>query len=76
MKRVLITGAAGFIGFHLARALAARGDHVVAVDNFVRGERDAALKTLADEGKLPAAKVAEAIRKYGLNADKINPLYA
>ena len=36
----------------------------------------AALKTLADEGKLPLAKVAEAIRKYGLNADKINPLYA
>ncbi len=36
----------------------------------------AALKTLADEGKLPAAKVADAIRKYGLNADKINPLYA
>ncbi len=36
----------------------------------------AALKTLADEGKLPLAKVAEAIKKYGLNADKINPLYA
>ena len=36
----------------------------------------AALKTLADEGAVPAAKVAEAIAKYGLNADKINPLYA
>ena len=36
----------------------------------------AALKSLADEGQLPAAKVAEAIKKYGLNADKINPLYA
>jgi pyruvate dehydrogenase E1 component len=36
----------------------------------------AALKALADEGKLPAAKVAEAIQKYGINADKINPLYA
>ncbi|MEW6705956.1 MAG: pyruvate dehydrogenase (acetyl-transferring), homodimeric type [Pseudomonadota bacterium] len=36
----------------------------------------AALKALADEGKLPAEKVAEAIRKYGINADKINPLYA
>ncbi|MDP1690493.1 MAG: pyruvate dehydrogenase (acetyl-transferring), homodimeric type [Burkholderiaceae bacterium] len=36
----------------------------------------AALKALADEGTLPLAKVAEAIKKYGLNADKINPLYA
>ncbi len=36
----------------------------------------AALKSLADEGALPAAKVAEAIRKYGIDADKLNPLYA
>jgi pyruvate dehydrogenase E1 component len=36
----------------------------------------AALKALADEGKVPAAKVAEAITKYGIKADKINPLYA
>jgi len=36
----------------------------------------AALKALADEGALPAAKVAEAIKKYEINADKINPLYA
>jgi pyruvate dehydrogenase E1 component len=36
----------------------------------------AALRGLTDEGKLPAAKVAEAIAKYGINADKINPLYA
>jgi len=36
----------------------------------------AALKALADEGTLPAAKVAEAITKYGINADKVNPLYA
>jgi pyruvate dehydrogenase E1 component len=36
----------------------------------------AALKALADEGTVPMAKVAEAIKKYGINADKINPLYA
>jgi pyruvate dehydrogenase E1 component len=36
----------------------------------------AALKALADEGTVPAAKVAEAIEKYGINVDKINPLYA
>ena len=36
----------------------------------------ASLKALADEGTVPMAKVAEAIKKYGINADKINPLYA
>jgi pyruvate dehydrogenase E1 component len=36
----------------------------------------ASLKALAEEGALPMAKVAEAIRKYGIAADKINPLYA
>ena len=36
----------------------------------------AALKSLADEGAVPVSKVAEAIKKYGIDADKINPLYA
>ncbi len=31
--RVLVTGAAGFIGFHTARALLDRGDEVVGFDN-------------------------------------------
>ena len=33
-KRILITGAAGFIGFHLANHLAARDDKVYGYDNF------------------------------------------
>jgi UDP-glucuronate 4-epimerase len=32
--RILLTGAAGFIGFHVARRLLERGDEVVGVDNF------------------------------------------
>jgi pyruvate dehydrogenase E1 component len=36
----------------------------------------AALKALSEDGKLPAAKVTEAIKKYGIKTDKINPLYA
>ena len=36
----------------------------------------AALKALADDGTIPAAKVAEAIAKYELDANKRNPLSA
>jgi len=36
-RRVVVTGGAGFLGSHLCRALLARGDSVVAVDNLVTG---------------------------------------
>jgi len=36
----------------------------------------AALSSLAEEGKLPLEKVAEAILKYGIQTEKVNPLYA
>src|SRR5689334_20593488 len=41
--RVLLTGAAGFIGYHLARRLLARGDEVIGLDNF-NAYYDVALK--------------------------------
>ena len=40
---VLVTGVAGFIGFHVATALLARGEHVVGVDN-LNDYYDVALK--------------------------------
>jgi UDP-glucuronate 4-epimerase len=33
MRKILVTGAAGFIGFHLSRRLLERGDTVVGLDN-------------------------------------------
>ena len=36
----------------------------------------AALRALADDGALPLAKVGEAIARYGIDADRGNPLYA
>src|SRR5262245_26640866 len=33
MTRILVTGAAGFIGFHVSRRLLARGDEVIGLDN-------------------------------------------
>jgi pyruvate dehydrogenase E1 component len=34
----------------------------------------AALKALADDGVIPASKAAEAIKKYGIDADRANPV--
>ena len=39
MKRVLVTGGAGFLGSHLIDRLIGRGDEVLCVDNFFTGSR-------------------------------------
>jgi UDP-glucuronate 4-epimerase len=54
--RVLVTGAAGFIGFHVARALLARGDAVTGFDN-VNDYYDVGLKE-ARLAELDAAAAA------------------
>jgi dTDP-glucose 4,6-dehydratase len=38
MPRIVVTGAAGFIGSHLCEKLIERGDSVVAIDNLVTGD--------------------------------------
>lgn len=43
MKRILVTGAAGFIGFHIAAYLLRRGDAVTGIDN-MNGYYDVNLK--------------------------------
>lgn len=40
MKRILITGGAGFIGSDLVARLLARGDLVLAIDNYATGRRE------------------------------------
>ncbi len=37
MQRVLITGAAGFLGSHLADRFLTEGYEVIGVDNFITG---------------------------------------
>jgi UDP-glucose 4-epimerase len=46
VTKVLITGGGGFIGTHLARHLAERGDEAHLLDNFARGRRDRDLEDL------------------------------
>ncbi len=68
---VLITGAAGFIGYHTASALLARGEHVVGIDNLndyydveLKKARLAELKTeLSFEFYLADVADADAVNK-------------
>lgn len=39
MKRILITGGAGFLGSHLAHKLWAKGHHITVLDNFYTGRK-------------------------------------
>lgn len=56
MKRILITGGAGFIGYHLAKRLAAHRHDITLADNFCRGKRDDDFEALL---KLPSVHLIE-----------------
>lgn len=40
MKRIIVTGGAGFVGSHLVDRLLAEGNHVIAVDNLLTGSKN------------------------------------
>jgi len=55
MARAVVTGGAGFLGFHLCNSLCARGWDVVAVDNFLTGRRE----NVAELAALPGFSFVE-----------------
>lgn len=59
--KVLVTGAAGFIGYHLARRLAEQGDDVVGIDS-INDYYDPRMKF----GRLAESGIAEADVEYGV----------
>jgi UDP-arabinose 4-epimerase len=67
--RVLVTGGAGYIGSHTAKALARAGHEVVVLDNFSTGHRWAVKWGPCVEGDLAdAALVTSALKTYGIDA--------
>ena len=70
MSRVLVTGAAGFIGSHLCDALIARGDAVVGVDSFTEYYPPARKRAnLAD-----ALATGLEFRRLDLTSDVLEPV--
>ena len=69
MGSVLVTGGAGYVGSHAAKALRAAGHEVVVLDNLVAGHREA-----VQSGPLVAADIADTaavrdtIRRYRVTA--------
>src|SRR5438034_6165755 len=67
MANVLITGVAGFIGFHLAKRLLAQGDEVAGVDNlndyYEVSLKEARLAQLQEHGKFRFHKMDLADRE-------------
>jgi nucleoside-diphosphate-sugar epimerase len=70
MSRVLVTGAAGFIGSHLCDALIARGDDVLGVDAFTENYSPA--RKRANLGDALAAGLE--FRRADLSCDSLDPL--
>ena len=67
--RVLVTGGAGYIGSHTAKALARAGHEVVVLDNFSAGHRWAVKWGPCVEGDLAdPAVVKSALKAYGIDA--------
>ncbi|MFB3922743.1 MAG: UDP-glucose 4-epimerase GalE [Terriglobia bacterium] len=67
--RVLVTGGAGYIGSHTAKALAKAGHEVVVLDNLSSGHRWAVKWGPCVEGDLAdAAVLRTALKAYGIDA--------
>jgi UDP-glucuronate 4-epimerase len=79
VKRVLVTGAAGFIGMHCAQRLLARGDKVIGVDNLsdyysVKLKRDRLARLKHRNFRFVQIDIADA-RKLKSVFDKEKPQY-
>ena len=68
-RAVLVTGGAGYIGSHTARALDRAGYRVVVFDNLVAGHRDAVKAAVLAEGDVTdAAAVRRALTEHRIAA--------
>ncbi len=69
MKKILVTGGAGYIGSHAVRALLNQGKEVLVVDNFEKGHREAVPKEILIEGDLrDGAFIRDVFQKHPIES--------
>lgn len=69
MKRILVTGGAGFIGSHLCERLLAENNHVICLDNLLTGSRENIAHLLKDKNF--ELVIHDIINPYYTEADEI-----
>ena len=52
MKKIMITGGAGFVGYHLAKKEVSNGNEVTIIDNFERPNMDAEFQSLIEHDRV------------------------
>ncbi len=72
MKRILITGGAGFIGSHLCERLVKKGEDVICLDNYFTGSRDN-IKHLLDYHNFESVR-QDVTKPYYAEVDEIYDL--
>ena len=58
MKRILVTGGAGFIGSHLCERLVNEGNDVICLDNFYTGSKENVWEMWIQKEKYPTPTFA------------------
>ena len=69
MKRILVTGGAGFIGSHLCEELIKRGNDVICLDNFFTGSKDN-IRHLLDNNRFELVR-HDITKEYFIEVDEI-----
>lgn len=69
MKRILITGGAGFIGSHLCERLLNEGNDVICLDNFFTGSKDN-IRNLLDNNRFELVR-HDITKEYFIEVDEI-----
>ena len=69
MKRILVTGGAGFIGSYLCEELLNRGNDVICLDNFFTGSKDS-IRHLLDNNRFELVR-HDVTKEYFIEVDEI-----
>lgn len=69
MKRILITGGAGFIGSHLSERLLNEGNDIICLDNFYTGSKDN-IRHLIGNNRFELVR-HDVINEYNIEVDEI-----